>query len=170
MNSSYPASAQDRINTPRSWGVLLLFLAVCTAVAAISGLATAASVAGWYQTLSKPPFNPPSWIFGPVWMVLYIMIAFAGWRIWFCREHQKWRQAMTFYALQLGLNLVWSLLFFGAQTIGLALIEISLLLLSIFATIATFWPIDRPAAWLLLPYAVWVSFASLLNASLWYLN
>jgi benzodiazapine receptor len=122
----------------------------------------------WYAALAKPSFNPPNWLFGPVWTTLYAMIAVAGWRVWIRDRTGPW--AMAWWILQLGLNFAWSPLFFGAHRIDLALVVIVLLLASIVGFIAQTWKADRVAALLFLPYAAWVSFASLLNAALWRLN
>lgn len=149
---------------------LLVFLASCFAVAALGGAATASSVGTWYQALAKPAFNPPDWVFAPVWSLLYLTIALAGWRVWRRRARAGARAALAVYALQLALNLGWSLVFFGARQIGAALVEIALLLAAIAATQVLFYRVDRPAAWLLAPYAGWVAFAALLNAALWHLN
>jgi tryptophan-rich sensory protein len=121
----------------------------------------------WYEALEKPWFNPPNWLFGPVWSVLYVIIAIAGWR--------NWRQAATsrpmwIWWLQLALNFAWSPLFFGAQQTGLALAVIVALLAAILAFIALAWNRDRASALLFIPYAAWVAFASLLNGSIWWLN
>ncbi len=121
----------------------------------------------WYATLAKPSFNPPGWIFGPVWTVLYVLIAIAGWRTW--RQGRTGR-LMTLWWMQLGLNFLWSPVFFAARQIGLALIVILFLLASILAFIAAAWRCDRVSAWLFMLYAVWVAFASLLNASILLLN
>lgn len=149
---------------------LVFFLALCFGVSALGGLATATSVGTWYQDLQKPFFNPPDWIFAPVWTVLYVMMAVAGWRVWRASHGEARETALTMFVLQLVLNLIWSFLFFGLQRIDLALVDIVLLLLAIAATIALFRPIDRLAAWLLAPYCAWVGFAALLNLSLWVLN
>jgi tryptophan-rich sensory protein len=149
------------------------FVALCFAVAGAGGAVTATSVGGWYQAPAKPAFNPPDWVFGPVWTILYAMIAVAGWRIWRLRgwtTRGALNPALLAWALQLGLNLSWSFLFFGAGMIGGALVEIVVLLAAIGATARLFWRIDRPAAWLLAPYGAWVAYATLLNAALWRLN
>jgi tryptophan-rich sensory protein len=146
------------------------FVLVCLAVSALGGWVTAGSVATWYPTLAKPTFNPPSWVFAPVWSLLYLMIALAGWRVWRRRSLGGSRRAMTAYGLQLALNLAWSVIFFGGRMIGAALAEIVVLLAAILVTATLFWRIDRVAAMLLLPYAAWVAFATLLNAALWRLN
>ncbi|MGW8270775.1 MAG: TspO/MBR family protein [Burkholderiales bacterium] len=149
------------------------FLALCFAVAAAGGAITATSVGGWYQGLAKPWFNPPDWVFGPVWTLLYAMIALAGWRVWRLRgwgAQGRFEPALLVWALQLALNLCWSFVFFGARMIGAALVEIVVLLAAIGVTLRLFARIERLAAWLLAPYAAWVAFATLLNAALWRLN
>jgi len=147
-----------------------VFLALCLAVSAIGGAATASSVGTWYQTLAKPAFNPPNWIFAPVWTALYFMMAVAGWRVWRRDGLRRAGWALSLFALQLVLNLAWSILFFGMRSIGAALIEIVVLLLAILATTAVFWQRDRLAGMLFVPYAGWVAFATVLNAALWRLN
>lgn len=121
----------------------------------------------WYAALTKPAFNPPNWLFAPVWTVLYILIAIAGWRI-FQRERTGW--PMRLWWAQLALNFLWSPTFFAAHMIGAALAVILLLLATILAFIATAWRQDRPAAWMFVPYAAWVAFAAILNASILVLN
>jgi tryptophan-rich sensory protein len=121
----------------------------------------------WYAGLAKPNFNPPGWVFAPVWMVLYGLIAVAGWSVW------RWDQRgwpMKLWWVQLLLNFLWTPIFFAAHQIGLALVIILLLLGVILAFIATAWREDRLAAWLFLPYAAWVAFASVLNVSIFALN
>lgn len=121
----------------------------------------------WYQALAKPSFNPPNWLFGPVWTVLYVMIAIAGWRAW---QADRSGAAMKFWWLQLLLNFLWSPVFFSMQSIGGALAVILSLLLAIAAFIVTAWNRDRLAAWLFVPYLAWVAFASMLNGAIWALN
>lgn len=121
----------------------------------------------WYEALAKPSFNPPNWLFGPVWTLLYVMIAIAGWRVW---RADRSGMAMKLWWLQLVLNFLWSPSFFALQNITLALLVILALLLTIFAFIATAWETDRLAAWLFVPYAAWVAFASLLNGAIRALN
>lgn len=121
----------------------------------------------WYADLVKPPFNPPDWLFAPVWTVLYVAVAVAGWRIWRLRDT---RGAMTAWWIQLGLNFLWTPVFFTLQAVGWALAVILALLAAIIAFIGLAWDRDRPAALLFLPYAAWVAFATLLTASIWWLN
>lgn len=157
---------------PRRWNYAVLagFVLLNAAVSALGGWATAGSVGDWYPTLAKPSFNPPSWVFAPVWSALYLMIAIAGWRAWRRGPGRRERLALTVYAVQLVLNLSWSLVFFGARLIGPALAVIIALLAAILVNAWLFWRIDRAAGALLLPYAAWVAFATLLNAALWRLN
>ena len=154
----------------RDYTALALFIALNAAISALGGWVTAGSVGTWYLALEKPPFNPPNWIFAPVWSALYLMIAIAGWRAWRRSAGPRRRLALTAYAVQLALNLSWSFVFFGAHLIGLALAVIVALLAAILVNAFLFWRIDRAAGALLLPYAAWVSFATLLNAALWRLN
>jgi tryptophan-rich sensory protein len=149
---------------------LAAFLVLCLAVAGIGGAVTSTSVGNWYQNLQKPPFNPPDWVFAPVWTTLYVFMAIAGWRVWRLRQPEVGRRALLVFVLQLALNLCWSFLFFGFQQIGLALVEVVILLLAIVANTVLFWRIDRLAGALFVPYALWVAYASALNAALWWLN
>jgi tryptophan-rich sensory protein len=147
-----------------------IFAALCAAVSGIGAAVTATSVDSWYQTLQKPAFNPPDWLFPPVWTTLYVLLAIAGWRIWRRARMAVARPALAIFVVQLGLNLAWSVLFFGTRSIGLALVEIVILLLAIIANTILFWRLDRLAGALLLPYLIWVAFAAVLNVALWRLN
>lgn len=149
---------------------LVLFIIVCLLVSGIGGLITATSVGSWYLSIEKPPFNPPNWVFAPVWTTLYVFMAIAGWRVWRRVDDARRHQALIVFAVQLGLNLAWSFLFFGLKRIDLAVGEIAVLLVSIVITTILFWKIDRWAGALFVPYVLWVSFAMLLNGSLWLLN
>ncbi len=121
----------------------------------------------WYAGLAKPAFNPPNWIFAPVWTLLYIMVAVAGWRTW---DSEPRSGGMTVWFIQLALNFSWSPVFFGAHMIGAALVIVAMLLAAILGFIVMRWPRDRAAALLFVPYAGWVAFATLLNGSIWTLN
>jgi tryptophan-rich sensory protein len=123
----------------------------------------------WYRRLNKPFFQPPDWLFGPAWTVLYIMIAYAGWLVW---DAAGWAAGMALglYAFQLVLNALWSAVFFGMRRIGWAAIEAAAMWLAILATIIAFWPISQLAAVLMLPYLAWVTFAFTLNVAIWRLN
>ena len=166
---------------------LLAFIALCLAVAAAGGAVTASSVGTWYAGLAKPSFNPPNWVFGPVWTALYLMMAVAGWRVWRKSRPPRttpplratpWQEgsgnaarlALMMWAVQLAMNLMWSFLFFGARMIGAALAEIVVLLAAIVVTAWLSWRVDRAAGALFAPYIAWVAFATVLNAALWRLN
>lgn len=164
MASSFPVSAG------RQALALFAFVALCLAIGAVGGTVTSTSVATWYQQLRKPPFNPPDWVFGPVWTALYIAMAVAAWRVWRRLGLRGAPLAMSLFACQLALNLAWSILFFGFRQIGFALIEIVLLFAAIVGTAVAFRQADGVAALLFVPYVAWVGFAALLNASLWRLN
>lgn len=144
---------------------LLAFILLTVGGGLLIGVATAPG--DWYAGLQKPPFNPPNWVFGPVWTVLYILIAIAGWRIWRRDPHGA---AMKFWIAQLALNFIWSPLFFSAHLPGAAFVVIIALLVVILALIMLTLGRERVSAWLLVPYALWVAFAALLNASIWWLN
>jgi len=144
---------------------LILFLVLVVGGGLAIGYLTAPGE--WYAQLTKPVFNPPGWVFGPVWTVLYVLIALCGWRVW-QRDRASW--PMTLWWTQLVLNFLWSPVFFGAHQVGLALAVILLLLAAILAFIATAWRQNRVAAWLFVPYAAWVAFASVLNGSIFALN
>ena len=159
-----------RAARPRHLMSLFVFLALCAAVSALGAGITSSSVTTWYPTLSKPMFTPPDWVFAPVWTALFIMIAVAGWRIWRKRATHVIAAALTVYGIQLALNLGWSLSFFGMQRIGLAVVDILLLLTFIALNMTVFIRIDRIAALLLLPYFLWVTFAAFLTVRIWQLN
>ncbi len=144
---------------------LWLFIIIVLGIGLSIGFATAPGT--WYQGLAKPSFNPPDWLFGPVWSLLYVLIAIAGWRIWRVAPDSG---AMRLWGLQLVLNYLWSPIFFGLQRPGLALVVIVALLAAILGFVALARRLDRPAAWLFVPYALWVAFATLLNAAIWRLN
>ncbi len=135
-------------------------------VALLGGLA-ASGASDTYADLDKPSFAPPSWLFGPVWTVLYVMIAVAGWLVW---RQVGWDRSLTVYTVQLVLNAAWTPLFFGGDLYGLALVEIVVLLGFVLWTIALFRPRSPRAALLLVPYSAWVTFATALTAGIWVLN
>lgn len=144
---------------------LILFLILVVGGGWLIGMETRPGE--WYESLNKPAFNPPGWLFGPVWSILYILIAIAGWRTWM---RQNTHGAMTIWWVQLALNFLWSPLFFSLQSPVAALVVIIALLLSIILFMRTVWHEDRVAAWLFAPYLAWVAFATLLNASIVVLN
>jgi translocator protein len=156
------------VRAGKDWLALIGLLALCFAVAGIGGWVTATSVESWYPTLAKPGFTPPDRVFGPVWSVLYAMMALAAWLVW---RRVGWSdRALALFVAQLALNLAWSVLFFGLQRVGAALAEILLLLALIAATTFAFWRVDRRAGLLLAPYLLWVGYASLLNGAIWLMN
>lgn len=124
----------------------------------------------WYRALNKPSWNPPGWLFGPVWSLLYTMMGVAAWRVWRKAGFRGAPVAMGAFAIQLVLNAAWSWLFFGLHRMDLAFVEIVAMWCAILATAIAFHRIDRPAVWMLGPYLAWVAFASVLNATLWSLN
>lgn len=140
---------------------------LCFTAAAMGGLFMPGE---WYGTLNKPTWNPPGWVFGPVWSALYTMMAVAAWLVWRQGGWGRQRKPLLIFLPQLALNALWTPLFFGLHWIGVALAEIILLWLAIAWTLAAFWNVQRTAAWLLAPYLAWVSFAAVLNGTLWRLN
>ena len=149
---------------------LVVSIAVCFLAAAIGGYATASSVDGWYADLVKPSWNPPNWIFGPVWSTLYLMMAIAAWLVWKNKGFEKSKIALGWFVYQLLLNLLWSLLFFGLEQTGWAVVEIVALWTAIAITIVLFYQHSKLAAGLLVPYLLWVSFAAFLNYTIWSTN
>ena len=151
----------------------IISVTVCVLVGFLSGFATQSSVKTWFPTLVKPFFNPPAWVFAPVWTILYILMGLSFAIVWSntnVKNEKNIKKAMLLFGIQLVLNALWSILFFGLCYPFLAFIEILLLWLLIFETIKAFGKIDTLAAKLLYPYLAWVSFATLLNGSIWYLN
>lgn len=121
----------------------------------------------WYAELNKPFFNPPNWLFGPVWSVLYVFIAIAGWRVW---RRAPASLEMQIWFAQLVLNFFWTSAFFSMEAIGLALVVVTVIFLLVAFFAFRMWSIDRVASWLFIPYAIWVAFAAILNAALFILN
>ncbi|MBN9061715.1 MAG: tryptophan-rich sensory protein [Rhizobiales bacterium] len=161
--------ADQRKNSPLSQA--LLAVAPVMAAALIGQAFTTPNLAPWYASLVKPAFNPPNGVFAPVWTVLYAMMAYAFWRVLRAPASGARRsRAATFFLTQLGLNALWSIAFFGLQNPALGLVVIVALIAMIVATIQDFLAIDPPAALLMAPYLCWVTFATLLNASIWLLN
>ena len=152
-------------------GSLIVFLVVPQLVGILGALGTGTGMTPWYAELNKPSFQPPSWVFGPVWTLLYLSMGYAAWRV-----YQHWprdaarRTALTWFGAQLVLNAAWSPIFFGAHAITLALGVIVLLWIAVLGTILTFRKVDALASYLLWPYLAWVSFATVLNAAIVHLN
>ena len=149
---------------------LMIFVGLCLAVEVVSGLATRQSVSTWYAALNKPAWTPPGWLFAPVWTVLYISMGVAAWLVWQKRATSAVTPALVLFFVQLVLNGLWSLFFFGQRQIGLGLVDIGLLWLVLAATLVLFWMVRPLAGGLLIPYLMWVSFATALNYSIWRLN
>jgi tryptophan-rich sensory protein len=147
------------------YGSLIAFLVIVIGGGLLIGFATAPG--DWYAGLRKPPFNPPAWVFAPVWTILYVMIAIAGWRAW---RLNPVGPLSAIWFIQMALNFAWSPVFFGAQLPLVALIIIAAMLVLIVSFVVVAWREDRLAAWLCVPYVAWVAFASLLNASIIALN
>ena len=153
-----------------SWISLLPFLIVCFGAAGIGSLATNSSVKTWFPQLHRPEWTPPNWVFGPVWTVLYLMMAISAWLVWRSWNWTASRLALLLFAIQLTLNILWSVTFFGLRKVGPAFAEILLLWMMIIATAVAFYPLSLLAAWLLLPYIAWAAFASYLNFRIWQMN
>jgi len=147
--------------------VSLLFFLLLVALAAGAGSLFAPGE--WYASLRKPFFNPPSWVFGPVWAALYLLMAVAAWQVWL-REHHAGRVALKWWGVQLVLNAAWSGLFFGLHRPGWALAEMVLLFFAILITINYFRRVKPAAAQMMMPYLLWVGFAWILNLSIWLMN
>jgi translocator protein len=153
-----------------SWVSLVPFVVVCFTAAGIGSLFTSNSVNTWYTQLRKPEWTPPNWIFGPAWTTLYLMMAISAWLVWRSSDSYSARFALALFAIQLVLNTMWSIVFFGLHEVGPAFGEILLLWMMIIATAVAFLPFSLLAAWLLIPYIVWVAFASYLNFRIWQMN
>lgn len=150
---------------------LIFAIAVAELAGIIGSFFTISAIPNWYAGLVKPSLNPPAWIFGPVWTVLYVLMGVAAFLVWKNGWQRKdVRTALGVFGVQLLLNAIWSIIFFGFQSPGWALVDIILLWLAIIWTISIFYKISRPAAHLLLPYLFWVSFALYLNYAIWVLN
>ena len=156
--------------------VLIAFIAISFAVAALGSVATAGNVDGWYADAAKASWNPPNGIFGPVWTILYTAISVAAWLVWRERHRVNVRPALTLYVVQLVLNALWTPVFFGlypfigTPALWIALGIIVALDVAVLLTMLRFWRVSRVAAWILVPYWAWVLFATTLNAALATLN
>ena len=150
---------------------IIISIIICQLAGVIGAFFTTPNIDTWYASLIKPSFNPPSWIFGPVWTLLFLLMGIAFYLIWQKVDKNKLAKfAMIFFVVHLAFNTLWSILFFGLQNPGLAFIEIIILLAMIILLIEKFSKISKQAAWLLVPYLLWVSFASILNYTIWQLN
>jgi tryptophan-rich sensory protein len=159
---------------PGPWDSLSLGTAILLPLLAGGGgaIVTNSSVSTWYRTLKKPSWNPPAWVFGPVWTLLYLMMGAASWLVWREGSIRKGAvdHALKWYGLQLSFNFIWSFIFFGLRRIGLGLIDLVALWGALLTCLVKFGRIRALAGWLLVPYFLWVSFALTLNAAIWWLN
>ena len=149
---------------------LLASIIICEFAGVAGSVFTAPQIKGWYAGLEKPFFNPPNWIFAPVWTALFILMGISLWMIWTEKEKISKKKAILIFAVQLILNVLWSLMFFGLNSPVLGFLIIVPLWIAIFLTIKEFYKISKIASYLLAPYILWVSFASVLNAFIWFLN
>lgn len=151
---------------------IVIALIICLMVGYSASVVTRPSVESWYPTIIKPSFNPPNWVFMPVWTILYIFMAVAAGLVWdkIKEQNEEVKKALGFFLIQLTLNAIWSYIFFGLKNPMLAFVEIALLWLMIYETYFKFDKINKIAGYLLIPYMAWVAFAGILNASIWWLN
>jgi tryptophan-rich sensory protein len=149
---------------------LAFFVALCLGIGALGAAVVATSVDTWYAELAKPAFTPPDGVFGPVWALLYVLMAIAAWRVWRSADRDTRRGPLTLFVLQLALTLGWTVVFFGLQKIGAALATIVVLDVGVVVTTLAFRSLDRWSGLLMLPYLAWVAFATVLNIAIWRLN
>ena len=172
--TSHDDSPREITIVSPGWGrqlsMLLFIIALCMGTGGAGAAMTAVSVRGWYQTLTKPAWTPPDWVFGPVWTTLYLLMAVAAWLVWRRRGWSSGRAALGLFAIQLALNAAWSPLFFRLHSPGLALLDIILLWAAIAATVWSFGRISALAGSLFVPYLMWVSYATFLNWAIWRMN
>src|SRR3989338_8122244 len=162
----------------KNWVKLIISLVVPQLAGVIGSVFTVPNIGSWYATLAKPALNPPSWVFGPVWTALFVLMGIAAFLVW--KRHSDilqnvrmlrvWKWGIALFIIQLLLNILWSVLFFGLQSPSAALAEILVLWVAIVATLFAFGKISRAAGWLLVPYLLWVSFAVYLNYMIVALN
>lgn len=150
---------------------LVIAIALPVLIGGVSGFFTVSGVESWYQTIQKPSWNPPNWVFGPVWTTLYVMMGIALWLVWKEDTSKELKLiAGILFAAQLTLNFFWSFIFFKLEQPGFAFLEILFMWVAILATIFAFAQVNKRAAWLLVPYISWVSFAAILNFTIWRMN
>lgn len=154
----------------KRWAALIGFLVLCFAVAGVASWITQPELGGWYASIRTPAWNPPNWLFGPVWTTLYAMIALAGWLAWQAEVGPQRTRVLWLFAIQLVLNFAWSPLFFKLHQPGLAAIEIVFLWVAIGAFTVMAWDVSRMSSLLFIPYWAWVSFAAVLNITIWHMH
>lgn len=156
---------------PKNLKLLAFSILISHLAGIIGSLATSSSINNWYVTLNKPFFNPPNWLFGPVWLTLYTLMGISLYLVWIkAKKGDRVPRPVLLFLVHLVLNALWSIVFFGMKNLGLAIVVIASLLALIIYLINMFYKIDTRSAYLLIPYALWVSFATVLNISLWILN
>ena len=164
-------SSQNNTKPSYRFFIMILWIGLCYMVAWAGALVSPGIASPeWYESLSKPEWNPPAWIFGPVWTTLYTLMGIAAWLVWKDHGFRHAKAALVFFLIQLGLNGLWSQIFFGMQQPGWAFLEIIILLAAILATTWLFFKKNRAAGWLMTPYIAWVSFATILNGAIWVMN
>ena len=169
MKTGHESHAHERFDRRQAmW--LIGFLVLTFGAAAIGTMATTPAIDDWYRRLEMPALTPPSWVFSPVWTLLYVLMAIAAWIVWRRGGLHRARLALSLFLIQLALNAGWSIIFFGMRRPGLALVELAVLWVAILATLIAFSRWSRTAAWLLAPYLAWVTFAGYLNWGIWRLN
>lgn len=149
---------------------MIISIAICLGAGGLGAIATTPEIDGWYKTIEKPSWNPPGYVFGPVWTALYIMMGVAAWLVWKREGFKKAKVPLVLFTVQLLLNVVWSWIFFNLHQPGWAFVEIVVLWIAIVATTVAFFKRQKIAGWLMMPYLAWVSFASVLNFTIWQLN
>lgn len=154
------------INFPK----LIFAIGICLGAGILGSFFTVDSISSWYAALNKPSFSPPNWVFGPVWTTLYVMMGVSLYLVISDKRKVIRKKAIQIFGVQLFLNVIWSIIFFGMQNPALALVDIIVLWVAIVLTIKAFYPVSKTAAYLLVPYFLWVSFASILNYAIWILN
>jgi tryptophan-rich sensory protein len=162
---------EEEKSLPRNKAIALMaFLILCYGVAFVAGVMTRPEIPTWYAALAKPSWRPPNWLFGPVWTILYGLMAVAGWRVWCHERTNKRTLALSLFALQLALNFLWSPVFFNLHRIGMGAVVIFSLAACLVVFILVSWQLDRAAAILFVPYLLWISLASALNYTIWTMN
>lgn len=161
---------QDKIWTPKNIIALIVSILIAQGAGLLGSFATRPNIDTWYRELEKPVFTPPEWVFPVVWPILFLLMAVAVWLIWIKPASDMRTQGLWAYGIQLLLNITWSFLFFGLQNPAMALVEINMLLVAILATTAFFLQVTKLAAYLMVPYILWILFAMMLNASIVFMN
>lgn len=166
-----PTQSESRmaIRPGAAWA-LAGWLLLCFAVAGVASIFSARAIPVWYAELAKAPFNPPNWVFPVVWTALYALMGIAVWLVWKTRPSTCRRQSIRLFCVQLWFNFLWSWIFFGRHQLGMAAIDLAVLWIAILLTLLNFRKVSASAAWLMVPYLAWVTFAGYLNFEIWRLN